>query len=58
MTKIKVLLQHSTGKFRIGFIASQFGNIVRVRWNAKSSEGVDINLDIEKSPLSAWKMVG
>jgi hypothetical protein len=58
MKNIKVLLQHSSGKIRRGFIASHVGNIVRIRWNADSSEGVDINLDTEKSPLGAWKMIG
>jgi translation initiation factor IF-1 len=58
MKNIKVLLQHASGKTRFGFIAFQSGDIVRVRWNENSSEGVDINLTTEKSPLGAWKMIG
>jgi hypothetical protein len=54
----KVLMQHARGKTRLGFLAFQAGKIVRVRWNENSSEGVDINLDTEKSPLGAWKMIG
>jgi hypothetical protein len=53
----KVLLQHSNGKRRYGFIVSQHGNVVRVRWSEKSSEGVDINLATKKSPLNGWTLV-
>jgi hypothetical protein len=57
MKKIKVLLRHKNGKMRLGFISSQCGNIVRVRWAENSSEGVDINLATEKSPMGAWTMI-
>ena len=53
----KVLLQHSNGKRRYGFIVSRHGNVVRVRWNEKSSEGVDINLATKKSPLNGWTLL-
>lgn len=53
----KVLLQHTSGKRRYGFIVFQHGDVVRVRWNADSSEGVDINLATKKSPLNAWTLI-
>jgi hypothetical protein len=54
----KVMLEHSSGKRRFGYVASMHGKVVRVRWSVKSSEGVDINLATKKSPLGAWTLIG
>lgn len=54
----KVLLKHSNGTLRTGVIVGQHGNTVRVRWDDKPGEGVDIDLATESSPLGAWRLVG